>query len=97
MGLDVYVEDQIHRRERVGADANSALDRLIAESGHGGLLADIFEWGDIMFNRPQLMRLDIEIQELGAQNSEISEDVALIRNVIESAMRKRGCIWISGD
>lgn len=97
MGLDVSVEDQMHRRERAGAPVNSALDRLISVSGSTGLLADIFEWGDTMFNLPQLDRLDIEIQELGNQNPEVQEDADAVRNVIDSAKRKRGYIWISGD
>lgn len=97
MGLDVSVEDQMHRRERSGAEVNDALNRLIALSERNGLLADIFEWGDTMFNLPQLEKLDVEIQELGSKNAEIQKEADLMRNVIESAMRKRGYIWVSGD
>ncbi|SCK17335.1 hypothetical protein H181DRAFT_01159 [Streptomyces sp. WMMB 714] len=97
MGLGVYVEDQMHRRERPGDGVHHALERLITLSRDDGLLAHIFKWGDTMFNHVQLQKLDIEVQELGSKNPGIQEDADLVRSAIESAMRKRGYIWISGD
>jgi len=97
MGLDVSIEDQLHRRERPGADVNSALVRLIALGAPGGLLADVFEWGDTMFNFPQMEKLDLEIQEIEGQDTGTRKDVDLVRGAIRSAMHKRGYIWISGD
>ncbi|GIE28311.1 hypothetical protein Ait01nite_013560 [Actinoplanes italicus] len=99
MGLGVYVENQVHERRYAGADAGSALQRLVAASNRERhhLVSRIDSYGDTMINLIQLPQLTAELDEIASRKPELRADVQALGALIEEATRARGYLWISGD
>lgn len=97
MGIAVYTENQIHERVYAGSDVGLQLARLLEQATDHGLLADIGPLGDTMFNIGQLYRLDEELREIGRAWPELAADAEAFCSLIQTIIRNRGYLWLSGD
>ena len=99
MGLGVFVENQVHEQRYAGAEANSALERLVAASDRERhhLVSRIDAHGDTMINLIQLPQLTAELDEIASREPELRVDVQTLAALIAEATRARGYLWISGD
>ncbi|BCJ47207.1 hypothetical protein GCM10010168_72040 [Actinoplanes ianthinogenes] len=99
MGLDVYVENQVHERRYAGGEAGPSLQRLVAASDRERhpLVSRIDSYGDTMINLIQLPQLTAELDEIASRKPELRADVQALGVLIEEATRARGYLWISGD
>ncbi|WP_430501327.1 hypothetical protein ACQRWP_07010 [Micromonospora trifolii] len=99
VGLDVYVENQVHEQRYAGVEAGSSLQRLVAASDRERhhLVSRIDSYGDTMINLIQLPQLTAELDEIASRKPELRVDVQALGALIEEATRARGYLWISGD
>lgn len=97
MGVDVYLEDQIHGRTYAGAEVGIQLSRVLAKAKAGSLLAGVDVYGDTMFNLIQLQQLELELDAVSAANLDLRPDIESLKLIIEKIARSRGYLWLSGD
>ncbi|MBB6171252.1 hypothetical protein HNR23_001312 [Nocardiopsis mwathae] len=97
MGISVFTEDQIHQREYAGPELSSATERIFDAATEGTFLSGIHLHADTMFNTWQLTCILEELDSIALRRPEISTDIANVKSLIETIIRKRGYLWISGD
>ncbi len=97
MGVDVYLEDQIHGRTYAGPNAGSQLARVLAKAKSDGLLSGVNLHGDTMFNVVQLRQLESELDAISEANPDLLSDVESLKQIFENITRSRGYLWLAGD
>ncbi|GAA2350891.1 hypothetical protein [Streptomyces violaceusniger] len=97
MGLDVYIENQVHDRSQAGPEAGDWLASLLPFATEGGQLYGVFEYGDTMFNIVQLRQLLGELEKIAIAVPGTKPAVAGLTDLIDAVIRRRGYLWISGD
>ncbi|WP_322749073.1 MULTISPECIES: hypothetical protein [unclassified Frankia] len=97
MGLSIYIENQIHGRSYAGKDAGIWLSRFLPLASLGSYLKGIDEYGDTMFNIPQMKKLLKELLDILQGHPELNVEISNFRELIENIIRHGGYIWISGD
>lgn len=97
MGVDVYLENQIHGRTHAGSDIGTMLSRVLAKANSDGLLAGIDMHGDTMFNVVQLQKVDLELDAIAEAYPDLRSDVSSLKQILENVIRSRGYLWLAGD
>lgn len=97
MGVDVFVEDQVHARSYGGPALGEQFSRILMKVGRGGLLSGVDLHGDTMFNTVQLRDLMTELAHVRKVEAGIAADIDNFSDVVQTVIRQRGYIWISGD
>lgn len=97
MGLSVYLENQIHERESGGPELGRHLEKCIPHAQPGGVLYFTSEYGDTMFNIPQMRAILGELDGIHTSFPELNQEVSSLKEVITKAIRRRGYLWVSGD
>jgi hypothetical protein len=92
VGIDVYLENQVHERTYAGPDAGNQLTRVLARAKSGSFLAGVDTYGDTMFNLVQLRQLDSEIDAVAAAYPALGPDVDSLRSIIQAVIRDRGYV-----
>ncbi|GAA0501938.1 hypothetical protein ABZ797_27005 [Streptomyces antimycoticus] len=97
MGLDVYVENQVHDRSYAGPEPGNWLTSLLPFATEGGQLHCVFEYGDTMFNIVQMRQLLDEIDKISNSVPSVEPAGAGLTDLIHAVIKRRGYLWVSGD
>jgi hypothetical protein len=96
MGMDIFVENQNHKRiDQIHDDLDESVARFCSSGEPGTVRRGISRYGDTMLNEIQLRTLLEEYDALDRQDK-----VPALRQVAEGAylaIRHRGYLWFSGD
>ncbi|MBF6208406.1 hypothetical protein IU483_30690 [Streptomyces gardneri] len=98
MGIDIIIQNQIH--ERIGlvyGDAEDTLVKYRENAPAGSILRGLHAHADTMFNTTQLAMLLDEIANALPGNEKEAEMLAALRDAAETAIRRNGYLWFSGD
>ncbi|WP_157172870.1 hypothetical protein [Nocardia exalbida] len=98
LGIDIIMQNRIHERiELVYGDAEDTLARYRENAPAGSLLRGLHAHADTMFNTTQLTMLLDELANLSSNNDKEAEMLAVLRDAAETAIRRNGYLWFSGD
>ncbi len=98
MGIDIIIQNQIH--EQIDLAYGDAEDTLVKYRGNtpvGSILRGLHAHADTMFNTTQLTMLLDELANLSPNNDKEAEMLAVLRDAAETAIRRNGYLWFSGD
>ncbi|MER5781617.1 hypothetical protein ABT104_07785 [Streptomyces mobaraensis] len=96
MGMAVFVENRLH--ERIGEvfdDRDESFMRACESAHRRSLLFAVDRHGDTLFNSYQLTLFLEELRELPPEAR--TETVRAVERAAESAIRKHGYLFFSGD
>ncbi|MFI6042449.1 hypothetical protein ACIA8C_12490 [Nocardia sp. NPDC051321] len=98
MGIDIIIQNQIHEKiELAYGDAEDTLVKYRANAPAGSLLRGLHAHADTMFNTSQLNVLLDELANMSADDDKEAELLAILRKAAETAIRRNGYLWFSGD
>ncbi|MFI9410943.1 hypothetical protein [Nocardia gamkensis] len=98
MGIDIIIQNQIHERIALAyGDAEETLVKYRESAPAGSMLRGLHAHADTMFNTTQLAMLLDEIANALPNNDKEAEMLAVLRDAAETAIRRNGYLWFSGD
>ncbi|MFE9578467.1 hypothetical protein ACFYO1_18900 [Nocardia sp. NPDC006044] len=98
MGVSVFIQNQIREKvAEVGGYASDTLGDVILQAPAGSLTRGINRHADTMFNTTQLNFFIEEISSFVPGDDSERELFTVLREAAESAIRRRGYLWFSGD
>lgn len=98
MGIDIIIQNRIHEQiELVYGDAEDTLVKYRENVPAGSILRGLHAHGDTMFNTTQLAILLDELANLSPSNDKEAQMLVVLRDAAETAIRRNGYLWFSGD
>lgn len=98
LGIDIIIQNQIHERiDLVYGDVEDTLVKYRESAPAGSMLRGLHAHADTMFNTTQLTMLLDELANLSPNNDKEAEMLVVLRDAAETAIRKNGYLWFSGD
>lgn len=98
MGIDIIIQNQIHERiDLVYGDAENTLVKYRENAPADSMLRGLHAHADTMFNTTQLAMLLDELANLSPNNDKEAEMLVVLRDAAETAIRRNGYLWFSGD
>ncbi|WP_329405119.1 hypothetical protein OG563_23805 [Nocardia vinacea] len=83
--------------DSVSGPAAQSLSDSVLDAPIGSMMRGIHKYADTMFNSYQLTFFLDELAAMSPQSDREEELIAALRTAAESAIRRHGYLWFSGD
>lgn len=98
MAISIIIQNQIHEKiDTIPGKPAHTLTKMVWEAPVNTMLGVIDPHGDTMYNTTQLGAFLDELAGLTPKNEDEQELFTALRDAAETAIRRHGYLWFSGD